>query len=422
MAGARPRPPGVARARTSALVVDTLLLAHAAWCVGRLAVAFGAATSSFLEERPLLALVALPLALLLETGDASLGQRAHRLVRVTDDGRPAPRDRRAFAGLLALLAAALLALPLLLLGPTPAAWALAGAVALAWTVAARLDPHARSPAERLAGVRTVLAPAPTTAPAPWVRRPNAWWVLALLALTVAVGVHVAGVDPRALWRGADRVRPLVGEIVRPDWSVAGRVLGLMVETVFVALIATLLALPLAVVLGFVAAGNVTGPGALGRALYGVTRTVLNLTRSVEPVLWAIVFSVWVEVGPFAGTLALCVHSIASLAKLYSEALEGVDPGPVEAVASTGATRLAVLRWGLLPQVVPALLSFTVYRWDINVRMATILGFVGGGGIGSELVEAMQLSAWAKVGTIVVFVTAVVWLMDLLSARARRRVG
>jgi phosphonate transport system permease protein len=192
--------------------------------------------------------------------------------------------------------------------------------------------------------------------------------------------------------------------------------------VFIALMASLLALPFAFVLGFVAARNVTGATGPGRLLHGATRALMNLTRSVEPLLWAVIFSLWVMVGPFAGMLALWVHSVASLAKLYSEAIEGVDPGPVEAIRSTGAGTLAVLRWGMLPQVVPALLSFTVYRWDINVRMATILGVVGGGGIGERLVDYMQLSAWSKVGTIVVFVTAVVWLMDLLSARARRHVG
>jgi phosphonate transport system permease protein len=160
----------------------------------------------------------------------------------------------------------------------------------------------------------------------------------------------------------------------------------------------------------------------GRAAYGLVRLLMNLTRSIEPVLWAIIFALWVGIGPFAGMLALCLHTIASLAKLYSEAIEGVDPGPVEAVRSTGASVLPVLRWGMLPQVVPALLSFTVYRWDINVRMATILGLVGGGGIGRLLLDAMQLSAWAKVGTIVLAITLVVWAMDALSARVRRRVG
>jgi phosphonate transport system permease protein len=411
-----------ARARTSALVLDALLIAYAGWCAGYLSVRLGLAETSFLSRWPRLALVALPLALLWQVGDASLCQRAHRIERRGPGGGPATLDRRAFAGLLAFLEAALLLAPLLLLGAAPAGLALTLLVALALGVPAARDPEGRSWAERAAGLRTVFVPTSRAAPAAWHRRVNAWVVLVLLALTLTVGGFVTRLDLGELWSGAGRVRHVLGELVDPDWSIAGRVLELLVETVYVALLASLCALPFAFVLGFVAARNVTGGTALGRAVHGVTRLLLNLVRSVEPLIWAIVFSVWVMVGPFAGMLALWVHSVASLAKLYSEALEGVDAGPVEAIRSTGAGTLAVLRWGLLPQVVTAFLSFTVYRWDINVRMATILGLVGGGGIGNLLVDYTQLSAWSKLGTIVVFVTAVVWLLDVLSARARRRVG
>ena len=419
---AAPAYPSAGAARTSAFVLDALVLAYAGWCVGFLSVRLGLAEESFLAARPLLALLAVPLALLWEVGGASLCQRAHRLERRGPDDRPAALDRRALAALLGLVEAALVLAPLVLLGWTGTGLALAAAAVVVLATATLLDPAGRSPAERLAGVRTVVLPASREAPAPWQRRLSAWLVLALLALTLAVGAFVTRMSPGELWSGAGRARHLVGELTDPDWSIAGQVLVLMVETVFVALMASLLALPFAFVLGFVAARNVTGTTPIGRVVYGLTRALLNLVRSVEPLLWAIIFSLWVMVGPFAGVLALWVHSVASLAKLYSEAIEGVDAGPVEAIRSTGAGTLAVLRWGMLPQVVPALLSFTVYRWDINVRMATILGLVGGGGIGERLVDYMQLSAWSKVGTIVVFVTAVVWLMDMLSSRARRHVG
>jgi phosphonate transport system permease protein len=410
------------RARTSALVVDSLLLAYAAWCVGFLSVRLGLAETPFLTRWPLLALVALPRALLWQAGDASLCQRAYRLERRGSEGGPASLDRRAFAALLAFVEVAMLVAPLLWLGLSPAGLTSALAAALLLGVPVARDAAGRSWAERWAGVRTVVVPASRTARAPWHRSPNAWAVLVLLALTLLVGGFVTKLDPAELWRGVRRVRHVVGELADPDWSITARVLQGMVETVYVALLASLFALPFAFVLGFVAARNVTGGTVVGRLASGVTRLLLNLVRSVEPLIWAIVFSVWVMVGPFAGMLALWVHSVASLAKLYSEALEVVDPGPVDAIRSTGAGTLAVLRWGLLPQVVPALLSFTVYRWDINVRMATILGLVGGGGIGDLLVNYTQLGAWSKVGTIVVFVTVVVWLMDLLSARVRRHVG
>ncbi len=147
---------------------------------------------------------------------------------------------------------------------------------------------------------------------------------------------------------------------------------------------------------------------------------MNITRSIEPLVWAIIFILWVGVGPAAGMLALFVHSVAALGKLYCEAIESIDPGPVEAIQATGANALQVLRYGVVPQVIPPFLSFTVYRWDINVRMATILGLVGGGGIGTMLIEYQQMGAWSKVGTIIVFITLVVWAMDWASSKARQK--
>jgi phosphonate transport system permease protein len=418
---ALPHRPPVARARAAALLLDAALLAYGAWCVGFL-VSRLTGEASLLARWPLLALTALPLALVWQVSDRSLAQRAWRLERRGPGGAPATLDRRAFAGVLALAEVAALLAPLLLLGVGPAGLAASAAVGLVLVLSAARDPAGRSWAERLAGLSTVEVPIPRAAPAPWWRRANAWVALTVLLLTFAVGGWITQVDVRELWEGAGRARRLFRELASPDTSIAGQVVTLMIETIYIALLASALALPFAFGLGFLAAANVMGDSRGGRAVYVVVRVLLNLTRSIEPVLWAIIFSLWVGIGPFAGMLALCLHSIASLAKLYSEAIEGVDPGPVEAIRSTGAAALPVLRWGMVPQVLPALISFTVYRWDINVRMATILGLVGGGGIGQLLLESMQFSAWAKVGMIVLVITFVVWLMDMLSARARRRVG
>ncbi len=409
------------RARAAALALDAGLLAYAGWCVGFLLERAGAGPS-FLAAHPGLALVALPLALLWQVSDGSLGQRAYAIRRLGPGGGPACLERRARAGVLALLEAAALVAPPLLLSPGPAGLLLAALCAAALAVGAARDPAGRSPAERLSGLVTVGVPAARTGAPPWWRRVDGWVVALLLLLTLGAGLSVTRLDLEALWDGRARGWNVIRLLADPDGSIVGAVAERMVETVFLGLMASLLALPFGLVLGFVAARNVTGGTLAGALLLGAVRLALNVTRSIEPLLWAIIFVLWVGVGPFAGTLALCVHSIASLAKLYSEAIEGADPGPVEAVRSTGAATLPVLRYGLFPQVVPALLSFTVYRWDINVRMATVLGLVGGGGIGGMLVDYMQLSAWRKLGTIVIFVTAVVWAMDVLSSRARRRVG
>lgn len=159
----------------------------------------------------------------------------------------------------------------------------------------------------------------------------------------------------------------------------------------------------------------------GAMFLTVLRMSFNLTRSVEPILWAIIFSVWVSFGAFAGMLALAVHSIASLSKQYSEIVEGVESGPIEGIESTGAGPLQVVWFAVVPQVVLPYISYTIDRWDINVRMATILGFVGGGGIGAMLMEYQGQSRWPQVGCIIIVIATVVWIMDAFSAHVRNAI-
>ena len=113
-------------------------------------------------------------------------------------------------------------------------------------------------------------------------------------------------------------------------------------------------------------------------IYYFTRTIFNVQRAIEPLILAIVFVVWVGIGPFAGVLALTLHTIAALGKLYSEQVENIAQGPIEAVTATGANRLQTIVYAVIPQIVPPYIAFTIYRWDINVRMSTIIGFAGGG--------------------------------------------
>jgi len=195
----------------------------------------------------------------------------------------------------------------------------------------------------------------------------------------------------------------------------------MGETVAIALLATTFAVLIAAPLSFLAARNLMGGSRLARAVYYAVRGLLNIVRSVEPLIFGIVFVVWVGLGSFAGMLALMVHSIAALGKLFSEVVEHIDPGPVEALTATGANRLQVIRYAIIPQVVPEFVSFAVYRWDINVRMSTIIGFVGGGGIGFRLSEWIRLSAYRQVATAVIGIALVVMALDYFSAQLRRRI-
>ncbi|MEA3460164.1 MAG: ABC transporter permease subunit, partial [Chloroflexota bacterium] len=153
----------------------------------------------------------------------------------------------------------------------------------------------------------------------------------------------------------------------------------------------------------------------------VMRGIFNIARSIEPLIMAIVFVVWVGLGPFAGVLALAVHSIAALGKLYSEAVESIDPGPIEAITATGANRLQTVVYAVIPQIIPPYIAFTIYRWDINVRMSTVIGFVGGGGIGYLLQQWIRLLMYEEAGAAVWAIALVVAVMDYASAKVREQI-
>lgn len=159
---------------------------------------------------------------------------------------------------------------------------------------------------------------------------------------------------------------------------------------------------------------------LGLIIYSITRTVLNALRSVEALIMVIVFAVWVGIGPFAGVLALGLHTVAALAKLYSEQVESIMAGPMEAVLAAGANRLQMIVYAVIPQIVPPYISFTMYRWDINVRMSTIIGFAGGGGIGFLLQQNINLLNYRAASAQILAIAVVVSLMDSLSSALRQR--
>ncbi len=161
--------------------------------------------------------------------------------------------------------------------------------------------------------------------------------------------------------------------------------------------------------------------AIGLSIYYIARTIFNAIRSIEPLVMVIVFVVWVGIGPFAGSLALALHTVAALAKLYSEQVESILPGPIEAVKASGATRMQTIVYAVIPQIVPPYISFTLYRWDINVRMSTIIGFAGGGGIGFLLQQNIRLLAYRAAAVNMLAIAIVVASMDYLSSRIRERI-
>ncbi|HMK08395.1 MAG TPA: ABC transporter permease subunit, partial [Anaerolineales bacterium] len=159
---------------------------------------------------------------------------------------------------------------------------------------------------------------------------------------------------------------------------------------------------------------------VGLVIYNLTRTVLNVLRAIEPVIMVIVIAVWVGIGPFAGVLALSLHTVAALGKLFSEDVETISAGPLEAVTATGATRLQMIIYAVVPQIVPTYVSLTMYRWDINVRMSTIIGFAGGGGIGFLLQQNANLLNYRAASAQILAIALVVTAMDYLSSYLRAK--
>jgi phosphonate transport system permease protein len=287
-------------------------------------------------------------------------------------------------------------------------------LALVWQAAARLV--GGTPGQSFAG-----ALPPGAGDVPWDLTLRGWFTLFFVELTFFTGWLVTEVDLGTFFTNFDKAAGVIRGLLHPSGAVLFEGLILLVQTLFLAFMATAFAIPPAFVLAFMAARNLTRESPAAKFVYTALRTLMNLTRAVEPLVWALVFISWVGIGPFAGVLALWVHSVASLVKLYSEQIESIDRGPMDAIKATGAGTLQVLRYGVVPQVIPPFLSFTIYRWDINVRMSTIIGFVGGGGIGYILKPRVDLGEWGEVGTLVLLIAVAVWVMDLVSARIRERI-
>ena len=235
---------------------------------------------------------------------------------------------------------------------------------------------------------------------------GAVFVWSAVATEVSLGRMVEGLP--YMW---DFVR----RMVPPDLSVLGNAVRGAIETAQIAIVGTAVAAVLALPVGFAAARN-----AAPRWLFYSSRLLLNTFRAVDTLVYALFFVAAVGLGPFPGVLAVIVYTATVLAKLYSEAIEAIEPGPLEAVRATGATRLQVLRWGVLPQLAPQFLSFTLYRFETNIRAAAILGFVGAGGIGFYVQTYLRLLNYPAAASVLLVLVALVMVVDFASSRLRAR--
>jgi phosphonate ABC transporter permease subunit PhnE len=194
----------------------------------------------------------------------------------------------------------------------------------------------------------------------------------------------------------------------------------MIETIFLGIIATALSMVIALPLSFLAARNIMTGNPITAAIYAIVRLLFTILRSIDVLIVVIVLIGIFGPGSAAGVFGLAFHNIGVMGKLYSEAIEGIDAGPLEAITATGASRLQVIWAAVLPQITNPCISFTIYRLDTNVRLAPILGLVGGGGIGLDLFQAIQISQYGAAGLIIFMIVVTVATMDFVSAQIRKR--
>ena len=208
---------------------------------------------------------------------------------------------------------------------------------------------------------------------------------------------------------------------QPGEKVPTYITGKLIETIALGLMATIFSTLLAIPLSFLAARNVMSKVPGGGVIYYAMRTFLNIVRAVDTVVWGLLVIVWVGLGTFAGVIALTIHSMAALGKLYSEEIEHIDSGPVEAVTASGGNFLQVIRYAIIPQIIPSFLGYTLLRWDINMRSATVVGFVAGGGIGFFVLETIRMGGYQQYAAALWAVAVVIILVDYISEHWRDRI-
>jgi phosphonate transport system permease protein len=220
-----------------------------------------------------------------------------------------------------------------------------------------------------------------------------------------------------VWDAPEQIADLFGRMYPPDWRQAGEILRVLVETINIATLATLLALVFAIPTAYISARNTT-PSPL---LVWLGRFILVSSRSVNTIIWALLFVAIFGPGAVAGIVAIALRSVGFIGKLMAEAIEEIDHAQVEAIQATGAGRGKVLLYGIIPQVLPAFFAVTILRWDINIRESTVLGLVGAGGIGLILQGSIDMFAWRVVAAILIAILVVVVLAEFVSAWLRQKV-
>lgn len=258
---------------------------------------------------------------------------------------------------------------------------------------------------------TWMGPRPHS-PSEWLRLLGTIAIIIVLLIWSANGAQMNVGD---LVEGLPQIWDFLCRTMPPDWSMLSILVNPAIETVQIAIWGTLLGVIFAVPVSFLAARNINH----NKFLYTSTRQVLNVIRGLNELILALVFVSAVGLGPFPGVLALAVHGIGMVGKFFSESIEEIDQGPIEALESTGANKLQVIVFGVIPQVVTAWIATILYRFEVNLRQATVLGMVGAGGLGFELVQSIKLFKYQETATCIIVITILVIMSDALSNYLRK---
>jgi len=252
---------------------------------------------------------------------------------------------------------------------------------------------------------------------------NLSWVRNIIAtLLFLVFMWFSGKDleisPMKFIEGVPNLIDFISKLFPPDLSIIPELFGAIITTVEVAIWGTFLSIIISLFISIGAAQNLFGGNVV---VFTISRMVLSVLRSLPDMIWALIFVAAVGLGSFPGVLALTIYSCGELGKLYAEAIENIDPGPREAMESTGASPFIVIKWAIIPQILPEIITYSLYRLESNVRHAFILGMVGAGGLGFELTLAMRLFKYKEVSAIIIVIILTVALIDTISSKIRSQI-
>ena len=242
------------------------------------------------------------------------------------------------------------------------------------------------------------------------------WAAASVAVLWFTAAQI-GLNPVALAKGVPFMADFFSRMFPPNLAHLTLLGDATVETLQIAVWGTLIAVLISIPLALLGAKNTTPHP----VVFHATRMFLNALRAINELVFALIFVAAVGLGPFAGVLAIALHATGMLAKFCAEEVEGVDKGPIEAIAATGGSRMQVILFGIVPQVIPAFISYSIYRFDVSIRAATILGLVGAGGLGFSLIKTMKLFQYHQTATCILVIFVLVFVSDVICARLRSRI-